>query len=202
MDTNDLSNEFDDVVDQAAHQSVGNKLRLRRKVKGLSIQDVAGLSGLSAGQLSQVERGVSSPSLRSLHQICAALGMPVGWLFERNEPLEGDIASFVVRDHQRRTLDLGAKGMIKQLLTPDNCTSLQMMRVVVQPGGNSGEYTGRGVAETGVVISGNMGLMVNDKKYILQTNDSFAFEGVCQVRFWCIGDEACEVIWSATPALY
>ncbi|MDD5324344.1 MAG: helix-turn-helix transcriptional regulator [Polaromonas sp.] len=31
--------------------------------------------------LSQIERGLSSPSLKSLTQICAALGIPLSWLF-------------------------------------------------------------------------------------------------------------------------
>ncbi|WAH55313.1 helix-turn-helix domain-containing protein [Pseudomonas silvicola] len=189
-------------VDQEAHQDVGNKLRLRRKIKGLSLQDVAERSGLSVGQLSQVERGVSSPSLRSLRQICAVLGMPMGWLFERHEPLSSDAASYVLPASQRRTLDLGAKGMIKQLLTPDACSSVQMMRIVVQPGGDSGVYTARGVAETGVLLSGSMGLEVDGQQTIIQPQDAFAFEGVRQVRFWCIGDEPCELIWTATPALY
>lgn len=185
------------------HAAVGTKIRLRRKVRGLSLKDVAEACDISIAQLSQLERGVSAPSLRSLQLICNVLSMPIGWLFEANEAEENP-DGVVVHAKQRRVLDLGDRGMIKQLLTPDACRSIQMMKVIVKPGGSSGAtpYFARGVAECGTVIAGTLGLQIDEKKFIIPAGDTFAFEGNHDVRFWAIGDETCEVIWTATPALY
>src|SRR3546814_1232324 len=64
-------------------EGIGQKLRQRRKVRRKSLKEVATRSSLSIGLLSQIERGISSPSLRSLKQICEALEMPMSWLFDK-----------------------------------------------------------------------------------------------------------------------
>ena len=51
----------------------------------MTIAEVANLSGLSAGMLSKLERGMSSPSLTTLAAIAAALNVPVTAFFRRYE---------------------------------------------------------------------------------------------------------------------
>lgn len=58
-------------------EALGGKLRARRKAIGKTLQQVAAETGLTAGFLSQVERGLSAPSLASLFNIARALGTTV-----------------------------------------------------------------------------------------------------------------------------
>lgn len=102
--------------EDAPQDGIGPRLRARRKVRGLSLQLVAARAEVSIGQLSQIERGLSMPSVRSLRAICAALEMPVGWLFDGDGA--GPEDPVVVPRHRRRVLDLGEKGMIKEMMTP------------------------------------------------------------------------------------
>jgi transcriptional regulator with XRE-family HTH domain len=184
--------------------TIGRQLRLRRKVRGLSLQEVAERSGVSIGQLSQIERGLSAPSLRSLGAVCRALDMPLGWLFHgpANDP--ADESGTIVRAKSRRTMDLGHKGMVKQLLTPDAVPGIQMMRIVIQPGGSSGPepYNNATGAKCGLVARGRLGLEVDGRSFALEPGDSFAFDATSFIRFWCAGDEPCEVVWVVTPAIY
>ena len=63
---------------RAAHPAdiwLGERLRRRRKERGLSLTDVARRSGLSIGLISQVERGISAPSARALRAISKSLGL-------------------------------------------------------------------------------------------------------------------------------
>ena len=188
----------------AAHDGIGKKLRLRRKVRGLSLQDVASRAEVSIGLLSQIERGLSSPSLRSLGAICKALDMPMGWLFEAAEREPGAAGDILVRRHARRVLDLGAKGMVKELMTPDACAAIQMMRIIIQPGGSTGEtpYNHPEGAKCGTVLAGVLGLAVDGETFRLGEGDAFAFDATSHIRFWAEGDRACELIWVVTPALY
>lgn len=190
--------------DDDAESSIGHRMRLRRKLRNLSLREVAGQSGLSIGQLSQIERGLSAPSLRSIRAICAALDMPVGWLFDDAGAALGPGADIVVRAAGRRTLDLGAKGMVKALLTPDSCPGIQMMEIVIRPGGSSGErpYNQVNGAKCGLVTEGALGLALDDAEYRLEEGDSFAFDATRWHRFWCDGDTACRVIWVTAPAFY
>src|SRR3984957_15541056 len=117
--------EVETAAETDRDEGLGRKLRLRRAIKRFSLQQVAERADISVGLLSQIERGITTPSLRSLRQICAALDMPVGWLFDVPASEQEDA---VVRVNARRTLDLGPKSMRKQLMSPDTVTEIQMMR--------------------------------------------------------------------------
>jgi transcriptional regulator with XRE-family HTH domain len=188
-----LSEDVDD--------GIGRKLRLRRSIKGRSLQEVAERAEISIGLLSQIERGVTTPSLKSLRQICTALDMPVGWLFDVPE---GEHEDVVIRASARRVMNLGPKGMTKELLSPDSVPEIQMLRIVVQPGGSSGEqpYNSASGAKCGVIVSGTLGLEVEGQQYTINAGDSFAFAATKLVRFWCIGDKPVDIIWVVTPAVY
>lgn len=190
--------------DQQQAARLGTKLRQRRKLRGEALQSVADTAGISVGLLSQIERGLTQPSLRSLRQICAAMDMPMSWLFESGETSGSDGLEIVIRKRNRRSFDLGPGGVAKQLMSPDSCQSLQLMNVTIPPGGQSGERpydTGR-AARCGVVIAGRLGIEIDGEEFLLDVGDSFTFEDKSHCRFWCVGDIACEVIWAVSPAIY
>jgi transcriptional regulator with XRE-family HTH domain len=60
-------------------------LRKVRTEKGLSQEELADRAGLHRTYISQIERGLKSPSLRSLEQIAEALGMSVSELLKKVE---------------------------------------------------------------------------------------------------------------------
>ncbi len=181
---------------------IGPRLRARRKVRGMSLQQVAARAEVSIGLLSQIERGLSMPSVRSLRAICAALEMPVGWLFDG--PDAGQPDPVVVPRHRRRVLDLGDKGMVKELMTPDDCRGIQMMRLVIRPGGASGStaYNHPEGAKCGTVLSGVLGLELDGVTHRIEAGDSFAFDATRMIRFWAEGVDETVVIWVVSPAVY
>ena len=180
---------------------IGAKLRLRRNIRGQSLQDVATAAGISIGLLSEVERDLATPTLKVLRAICQALDMPVGWLFDDGTDAEGNV---VVRRLNRRRMNLGPKGMLKELMTPDTIPDLQMMRIVIEPEGTSGEKpaTLQQGAKCGTVLAGRLGIAVGGREYTLDQGDSFAFKTSASLRFWCVGDKPVELIWVVTPAIY
>jgi transcriptional regulator with XRE-family HTH domain len=181
-------------------EGLGRKLRLRRTIKRLSLQYVADRADISVGLLSQIERGIASPSLRSLRQICAALDMPVGWLFDVPTSKQEDA---VVRTNARRTLDLGPKSMRKELLSPDAVTGIQMMRIEIRPGGAMADaIRNESGAKCGIVISGVLALELDGIVHVVGPGDSFAFEATRSHRFWCEGQETVDLLWVVAPAVY
>ena len=91
---------------------IGGRLRAMRKAQDLRLKHVAEQAGLSVSMLSQIERGISSPSIRVLRNICHALGVDGAALFdERNgnapAPQAGAGADFVVRLADRKPLSVG-----------------------------------------------------------------------------------------------
>jgi len=67
-------------------KELGHRLRMARFEKGLTLKDVARLSGMSATHISEVERGKTSPTIGALQRITGALGANPAY-FVREEDL-------------------------------------------------------------------------------------------------------------------
>ena len=68
---------------------VGDALRKARQAKGLTIQDVCGLAGISRGMWSRIENGESMPSLDTLARACKATGLSLARVFKDYDLPEG-----------------------------------------------------------------------------------------------------------------
>jgi transcriptional regulator with XRE-family HTH domain len=69
------------------HGSLATKLRVLRAERGLTVRQVAELSGVAKETISQIERGERHPYDRTLAKLAQAYGVPVGELIEQPDPL-------------------------------------------------------------------------------------------------------------------
>lgn len=191
------------VLPDAQKTGLGLQLRQRRRIKDLTLAELSELSGLSVGLLSQIERGISSPSLKSMKQICTALGIPMSWLFDSGPAENPAEKGLVVRRGSRRRLDLGTYGVTKELLSPDLGGEMQIYLVSIRPGGQSGPetYTHRG-EEGGLVLAGTLELTVDDRIVLLYEGDSFRFSSSLAHRFANPGATTASVVWANSLAFY
>ncbi|WP_235914745.1 helix-turn-helix domain-containing protein [Brucella tritici] len=196
-----MSTELSVMESQSDAIQVGETLRLRRQMRGMSLKQVAEPAGISVGMLSQVERGLAAPSIKTLRAICSAMDMPVNWLFHRDNNLENQANEFIVQSNSRRSLTYNDGALIKELLTPDTQPQIQMLRFLMEPGADSGEpYSNADGGKCGLVLRGTLGLELDERQFVINTGDSFAFPARSMVRFWTVGETTCEVIWVVSPA--
>ena len=187
----------------AADLWLGQQIRALRKAQKLSLAQLAERSDLSIGNLSQIERGVRSPSLRSLQRLSECLNVPIADLFQtRTLPPASELGT-ILRRKARPILNLSKSGCHKELLTPMMPGTLQLLLVTIDPGGSSGteHYTHKG-EEAGVVIAGAMKLWIEDQAYILKEGDSFRFKSTRRHRFESASKQVTRVLWAITPPLY
>ena len=72
-------------------EPLGARIRRLRTEQGLSLSELARLSGVSKGYLSQVERSPQArPSAATLFAVARALGTSVSDLFDGSDALEGE----------------------------------------------------------------------------------------------------------------
>lgn len=169
-----------DPVDRA----VGQRLRALRQERRLSLEKVAASTGLSIGFISQVERGLSSPSLRVLALLADTLQTGIGGLFETTAP-EKDPDPIVVFERDRAELKLWRAGITKQLLTPAGRTpSLSLFHMVLEPKASTGdELFSHDGEEAGLVLEGRLTLVVEARTLDLAAGDSFRFASHRPHRF-------------------
>ncbi len=165
--------------------AVGQRIRELRRGRKLSLETVADRTDLSIGFLSQIERGLSSPSLRVLATLADVLGIGIAGLFGAKEKADSARQAIVTREKARAKLNLWRTGISKQLLSPAGSDGrLNLFLVHMEPGGSTGDelYTHDG-EEAGLVIEGEMKLTVDAESWTLKHGDSFRFASRRPHRF-------------------
>ena len=73
------------VTENALERAIGRQVKRYRGQLGLTITDMCNRTGLSAGMMSKIENGNTSPSLATLRSLSTALNVPVTALFREFE---------------------------------------------------------------------------------------------------------------------
>jgi transcriptional regulator with XRE-family HTH domain len=183
-------------AEPAMDVAVGRRIRDLRRARPFSLETVAARTELSIGFLSQIERGLSSPSLRVLATLADVLGVGIAALFGTGPGADGASDQVVTRAPQRPELKLWRTGVSKQLLSPAGADHrLNLFLVHLEPGGSTGDelYTHDG-EEAGLVLEGEMMLSVDSETWSLKTGDSFRFASRRPHRFSNPADDSKAVV--------
>lgn len=183
-------------------QRVGSEIKLLRRLRKITLARLSAATTLSTGYLSQIERGISTPSIKALHDISAALGVSIGWFFSDTDPGPAEERDYVVRKDHRRRISHGG-GISDYLLTPSLKSDLEVLLSTFSPGSSSGDepYTHVG-EEAGVVLSGALEIWIGDRFFRLSEGDSFNFKSTIPHRYRNPGDIDAVVVWVVTPPTY
>jgi len=148
---------------------LGKQLRGLRLEKGLTLQGLAEEVGKSESYLSRLERGQINPSLGTLKRIADALGRPLVHLLENGFP---PLGALILRGEHRRLI-VSPKLEYEILSAPNEQVTL--FKVMLKPGGSSGEpYRHQGV-ETGIVLEGTVKITVGNKEFQLRAGDTITY---------------------------
>jgi transcriptional regulator with XRE-family HTH domain len=183
-------------AEPAMDVAVGQRIRNLRRTRAMSLETVAARTDLSIGFISQIERGLSSPSLRVLATLADVLGVGIAGLFGAKDNANPAPDAVVTRRRQRAKLNLWRTGISKQLLSPAGSEGrLNLFLVHMEPGGSTGDelYTHNG-EEAGLVIEGEMKLTVDAESWTLKQGDSFRFASRRPHRFNNPSDERKAVV--------
>lgn len=186
MNKEQLENEDSPLEVDALHVNaavLGERLRKLRNERNLTIAELADKSGLSSGLISQIERGRSNPSVRTLQRLSSALGVNL-WAFL--QPSESNPASaaggatsgspyFIRRKADRLKLVKGKSGILEELLSPRSDDLMRFMMITIPAGGESKDMLlGQG-RKGGCVFSGRARLTVDGETGDLEPGDAFQF---------------------------
>ena len=168
---------------------------LRRSLR-LTLREVASRAAVTESFLSQVERGVASPSVASLQRIAHGLGLSIAQLFAG-----GSSAGRVVRRNERRRVSYTDFGALDEFLTPPTAARLQLILSTVEPGGGTGDepYTHESDEEVVVVLEGELDLWVADEHYRLLAGDTITYSSRLPHRNLNRGAVAAKILFCMTP---
>jgi transcriptional regulator with XRE-family HTH domain len=175
---------------------IGARLRALRGERSLTILELAAKAGVSAGMISQIERGNANPSVKTMQRLSTALDVNLWQFLDEPKPrLTNDEAPFVRRRDQRPRLVLGSTGLVKELLSPQFAENLRFMFVSMKPGSFTEEVLIAPGQKAGYVVSGSVQLTVGDHVVVLEEGDSFQFNSDVAHRLDNHSFEDAKVLW-------
>lgn len=179
---------------------LGQQLRALRRERGLSLQAMAARTGLSVGTLSQVERGVTSASIKTLSMLASELQVSVNDLLGNLDKRDGEANGWVARASSHRALVMKDKKIFKEIITPEKAQSVDMYRVRIGPGGSTGEdlFKTDGGEVIGSVIFGSLELWIDNQLILLEEGDSFCYPSYAPRKWSNPGSTETYVVWAIT----
>jgi len=175
---------------------LGRRIRAAREARGASLRSVAATAGMSESFLSQVERGVASPSVASLRGIAGALDTSIATFFEEGNEVSGTL----VRAADRRKLTYPGRPIEDMLVTPRTSKRLQVIWSRVGPDTGADEpYTHDSDEECVIVMRGRLDVWVDGERFEMDEGDSLVFESRKPHRSWNPSSSDAEVLWILTP---
>ena len=175
---------------------LGGRIRARRLARHETLRELAAQAAVTESFLSQVERGVASPSIASVQRIARALDTSIAELFAADER-----AGTVVRVDDRRKIVYQGLGAVDEFLTRGTDGRLQVISSTIQPGGGTGDeaYTHDSDEEVVVVLEGALDLWVGPEHYRLETGDAVTHSSRVPHRNTNPGPGVARVLFCITP---
>ncbi len=181
---------------------IGDRLRSERMNSGISQRELARRLGLSPSMISQLERGISKPSVGTLYAIVTELGLSLDRVIRGEDDASVGEARFaeaspVVRPPERQAIDLET-GVRWEELTSTSEEGIDFLHATYEVGGASTpdeslmRHNGR---EYGYVMSGLLGIKIGFQEHELQPGDAIAFDSTLPHRLFNKGDEPVHAIW-------
>jgi transcriptional regulator with XRE-family HTH domain len=158
-----------------AEADVARRLRELRAERDMSLRVLAERSGLNVNTLSMIENSKTSPSVGTLQQIAAALGVPIVAFFENGAP--NAVRSIVHSKAGRRPRASFAHGTLEDLGTGMTHRAVEPFIVTLEPYVGSGSHP---IVHTGFefvfCLQGEIAYQIEEQTYALEAGDSLLFE--------------------------
>jgi transcriptional regulator with XRE-family HTH domain len=182
-------------ADPTTRTPVGERLRALRRERGMTMAELAEVTGLTSGFLSQLERDLTSVSLSSLARICSALGVRFGDVLD-----EAPTGAVIRREDAPAWTEIGAHQDL--LLSSRDERRFHLIESRIPPGAGAGEglYTFPADVELVYVLVGRLELRVQGKLYLVAAGDTVTYSPR-DPHTWRnpSEDEEAVVLWFSVP---
>ncbi|HTZ22849.1 MAG TPA: cupin domain-containing protein [Streptosporangiaceae bacterium] len=204
----------------AAMLQIGERIRVERARKGISLRSLARSVGLSPSLISQIETGKCQPSVSTLYAITTALGVSVQDVFGEASPPAapmavgqvtlpapaprgaGEAGGPVVCPGQREVIEFDS-GVIWQRLGRVPGSHVDFLLVSYEPGGCSspaGRLMQHPGTEYGYLIQGELTVALGGLLHRLAPGDAVSFASVTPHAYRNEGTAPAVGVWFVVPS--
>jgi transcriptional regulator with XRE-family HTH domain len=178
---------------------LGDRLRARRKALGKTMQQVADEASLTIGFISQIERGISTPSLASLYNVAKALDASIDMFVSQTPAHSHSVVSYAGK---RTVLEARTTARFYEFLErgfPDAKLNACLSHV---PPGHASETMSHEGEEFIYLVAGTMLYQIDGETFELGAGDTLHFDSRRPHRGTNIGDTTAIELWVGTMRLF
>ena len=195
----------------------GSRIREMRKRRGLTLKEVAEVTGYTIGHISQIERDLKSPSLVALRKIAACLNCSEVWLIMDDSELSAKSSeegkkskeSYLMRKENRIPMKIPEIDVSYSIFTPSklpNAQEAQMTGLIVRLKPNTwvtekmishGNYD-----ESLLLLKGELELRIDNSTYMIYEGDSFYIPKNCLHNYLNTSTEEATIIVYFSQLVY
>jgi transcriptional regulator with XRE-family HTH domain len=159
---------------------IGERVRLARQERGLSVGALAKAASIGKGSLSEIEHGARNPTLGTLYSLANALGLPLAHLFS------GQVGA--------RLVEPGIEGRLLEVSTGAGRTT-EIYRMRFEPGAErrAGGH-GAGVVEQLLVTAGRLRVGPLGQEREIGAGEASAWASDVAHTYVAIGDAPVEAV--------
>ncbi|HTK65356.1 MAG TPA: cupin domain-containing protein [Pseudonocardia sp.] len=175
---------------------LGPKVHALRQARGLSLQQLAQRSEVSAAAIHKVERGEMVPTVTTLLKLAASLGTPIGHFVEA-DAAPGPVAAFTPADGRPRGRSEIEGVEVAELSGPPGRFRVKAALTTVAPG--SGGGVPRAGEDLVFVLDGSLRIEVAGEPYLLRKGDALHFPTDREHRWENPGRGVTRTVWVSLP---
>jgi len=178
-------------------RSIGGLLKARRRELGLTLQELAARSELSAAFLSQAERGKATPSIVSLINIAKALETDIHYFITPPAP-----TSLVRRADDPQYVNIDSPVVYKRLDAEIRNQRMSALVMEIPPGTRLPAVHRDEGEDFFYVLEGEVEQRIGDKVFTLGKGDSAHHNTQIDHDVVNNSDEVAKLLWVGTPVLF
>jgi transcriptional regulator with XRE-family HTH domain len=168
---------------------LGERIKLERIARNLSLNELANRTGVSVSMLSEVERGAKVPSILVLDHIATGLNITISRLLG-----EEQLDRVIVLRQTEQKVAVDPTGWERRILSPVlKGVEFEFMQTTLGPKVDAGVYLPHPPAsrEYLVVTEGQLLLTLDNRPYLLDKGDSIYYAADCLHGFANPTEEQC-----------
>jgi transcriptional regulator with XRE-family HTH domain len=176
---------------------ISNKIKEKRKAKGITIQELADKAEVSKGLISQIENNRTVPSLLVLINIIRALNLDMNEFFNEIGQEQQTSKVIIKQEASYQVFEKeAAKGFLyKRVLTRSiKNYPVDIVILELKKGARRNHMVKTDAYEYKYIIQGKVEYQVENEKYTLNTGDSLFFDGRLGHKPANIGDDDAKIL--------
>jgi transcriptional regulator with XRE-family HTH domain len=181
--------------------NIGEKLKKIRKIRDLTLDDIAQKSKIGKATLSRIENNITAGTLRTHMKVCEALGLNLKDLYEGIDLPKEEVSTVDEKNSKEAEVfsyDEKAKSIILTKNAQKN-NMLPQLLILEIDGKTHLEQNIPGTEKFIFCIDGSIQINIEDKTYDLKKGNSLYFKSSLSHRFVNIGKKPAKCLVITSP---